>query len=112
MPAPWAFTKPGAFLYLPIIGLTAVRDLIGTNIDRFLLPIAAGRPFNRPYSVLPVGVFRKLDQRAEFDEKLAALHGASDPYSETLDNYLRDCESEIDHLNSKAWQTRHGIPTK
>ena len=104
--------KPGAYLYLPIIGPTTVRDLIGTNMDRFLLPIAAGRPFNRIYYVAPVGLFRTLDHRAQFDEKLAALHSGSDPYSDTRNDYMRDRQDEIDHLHSKAWQTRHGIAPK
>jgi len=104
--------KPGAFLYLPIIGPTTLRDLIGTNMDRFLLPIAAGRPFNKLYYVLPVGLFRTLDHRAQFDDKLAALHSGSDPYANTREDYLRDRQDEIDHLHSKAWQARHGIPPK
>ena len=81
-------------------------------MDRFLLPIAAGRPFNRIYYVAPVGLFRTLDHRAQFDEKLAALHSGSDPYSDTRNDYMRDRQDEIDHLHSKAWQTRHGIAPK
>ena len=104
--------KPGVYLYLPIIGPTTVRDLIGTNMDRFLLPIAAGRPFNKPYYVLPVGLFRTLDHRAQFDDKLTALHSGSDPYSDTRNDYLRDRQDEIDHLHSKAWQARHGVAPK
>ena len=104
--------KPGVYLYLPIIGPTTVRDLIGTNMDRFLLPIAAGRPFNKPYYVLPVGLFRTLDHRAQFDDKLAALHSGSDPYSDTRNDYLRDRQDEIDHLHSKSWQARHGVAPK
>ena len=104
--------KTGAFLYLPIVGPTTVRDLIGNNIDRFLLPIAAGRPFNKPYYVLPVGLFRTLDHRAQFDDKLAVLHSGSDPYSDTRNDYLRDRQDEIDHLHSKAWQRRHGVAPK
>jgi phospholipid-binding lipoprotein MlaA len=104
--------KPGAFLYLPIIGPTTVRDLIGTNIDRFLLPIAAGRPFNKPYYALPVGLFRTLDHRAQFDDKLAVLHSGSDPYADTRNDYVQDRQDEIDHLHSKAWQARHGIAPK
>ena len=104
--------KPGAYLYLPIIGPTTVRDLIGTNMDRFLLPIAAGPPFSKPYYVLPVGLFRTLDHRAQFDDKLAALHSGADPYSDTRNDYLRDRQDEIDHLHSKAWQARHSVPAK
>ena len=54
----------------------------------------------------------KKGRRLRVLSKLAALHGASDPYSDTLDDYLRDCQDEIDHLHSKAWQRCHGIPTK
>ncbi|MBL7373267.1 VacJ family lipoprotein, partial [Escherichia coli] len=39
--------KPGAFLFLPVVGPTTVRDLIGGLMDRMVLPTAIGVPFNR-----------------------------------------------------------------
>ncbi|MCE3590054.1 VacJ family lipoprotein, partial [Escherichia coli] len=30
--------KPGPFLFLPLIGPTTVRDLVGLSIDRMVLP--------------------------------------------------------------------------
>lgn len=97
--------KPGPFLYLPLIGPTTVRDLIGGGLDRFVLPLAVGRPFNRLTFTIPVGVVSALDHRAEFDEQLHILHdGAADPYAASRDFYLRRRQAEIDGLHGK----RHG----
>lgn len=97
--------KPGPFLYLPLIGPTTVRDLIGGGLDRFVLPLAVGSPFNRLTFTIPVGVVSALDHRAEFDDQLHALHdGTADPYAASRDFYLRRRQAEIDRLRGK----RHG----
>ena len=45
--------EPGAYLFLPLIGPTTVRDLVGGTIDGLLLPTVVGAPFNDPYFTLP-----------------------------------------------------------
>ena len=37
----------GAYLYLPLIGPTTVRDLTGRVLDLSFLPVAVGEPFNQ-----------------------------------------------------------------
>ncbi|MDO7844454.1 MlaA family lipoprotein [Sphingomonas immobilis] len=101
--------KPGVYLFLPVVGPTTLRDLVGTTLDRFALPLAIGKPFNKPYYVLPVGVFRTLDNRAQFDERLQALYQGSDPYAKRREDYFRDREAQINSLHSRAWQIRHGL---
>lgn len=105
--------KPGAYLFLPVFGPTTVRDLVGTTMDRFALPIALGRPFNKPYYFLPVGVFRTLDNRAQFDERLQALYAGTDPYAKRREDYFKERDAQINSLHSRAWQIRNGLtPTQ
>ncbi len=93
--------KSGPFLFLPIVGPTTLRDFIGDGIDRLVLPVAIGKPFNQPVYGIPIYVFSSLDQRAEFDEKLEEMHKDSDPYARTREDYLRSRQAAIDALHGK-----------
>ncbi|WP_371424103.1 VacJ family lipoprotein, partial [Tardiphaga sp.] len=70
--------KPGPFLFLPLIGPTTVRDLIGLSIDRMVLPSAIGQPFNQPTYSVPATIVGSVDYRVEFDEQLRKLREAPD----------------------------------
>jgi len=94
--------KQGAFLYLPLLGPTTVRDVIGDTMDRLFLPIAVGKPFSRPYYAIPIGTLSSIDQRAQFDEKLQELHTDSDPYAATRKDYLEQRQAVIDALHTRA----------
>jgi phospholipid-binding lipoprotein MlaA len=93
--------KPGPFLFLPLIGPTTVRDLLGDGVDRLVLPLAVGAPFNRLVYTVPAAVVGALDRRAEFDEQLRKLRESADPYSARREFYLRGRQAEIDHLRGK-----------
>jgi phospholipid-binding lipoprotein MlaA len=94
--------KPGPFLFLPLIGPTTLRDLIGRGIDLLLLPTAVGRPFNRPAYSVVVTTIRSLDERAEADEQITRLRdGSADPYAAVRDAYLKARQAEIDALHGK-----------
>jgi len=100
--------KPGPFMFLPLIGPTTLRDLIGGSLDRFVLPVAVGSPFNKLTFSIPVGVVSALDHRAEFDEQLHILHDdTANPYAASRDFYLRRRQAEIDGLHGK----RHAAAT-
>lgn len=94
--------KPGPYLFLPFVGPTTLRDLIGGQAEGFVLPLAVGKPFDRLYYQIPRGVLTGLDRRAEADAELKALFdGAVDPYATLRSVYLQDRQGEIDALKGK-----------
>ncbi|WP_214625621.1 MlaA family lipoprotein [Sphingobium nicotianae] len=90
--------KPGPFLFVPLVGPTTVRDLIGLWLDKAVLPVAVGPPFGKPYYVLPATLVGTLDYRVEFDEQLRKLRESPDPYAASREFYLKGREAEIEAL--------------
>jgi phospholipid-binding lipoprotein MlaA len=95
--------KPGPYLFLPLIGPTTVRDLFGISIDRLIMPVAIGKPFDQAYYTIPMNTLSALDYRVAFDDTLTVLHTANDPYAATRDDYLRKRKAEIDRLHGPNW---------
>jgi len=85
----------GAYLYLPIAGATSVRDLVGDTLDQFVLPVAVGKPFDRPEYTVPFFVVSNLDSRLEVDEELERIGETIDPYATRRDTYLYRRERDI-----------------
>jgi phospholipid-binding lipoprotein MlaA len=95
--------KPGPYLFLPLIGPTTVRDVVGRMIDVLILPSAFGKPFNRPVYSISTTVVRSLDERAEADVELNRLRDkTSDPYTALRDAYLTKRQAQIDELRGKV----------
>jgi phospholipid-binding lipoprotein MlaA len=95
--------KNGPFMFLPIVGPTTVRDLVGGFVDRLILPTTVGHPFTSVAYTAPLGVLGALDHRADFDETLKVLHdGSVDPYTASREFYLRRRQAEIDHLHGRV----------
>ena len=93
--------KSGAFLFLPLIGPTTLRDLVGGGIDGFILPSAFGKPFNRLSFTIPTTVLREFDSRNEFDEQLVKLRETADPYAARRELYFQKRGEQIDELRGK-----------
>jgi phospholipid-binding lipoprotein MlaA len=94
--------KSGAYLFVPIVGPTTVRDFIGYTMDQLLLPVTFGPPFNRIEFSLPATTARTLDHRAYFDEELRRLKaGPKDLYSARRDLYLQMRQDELDDLHHR-----------
>lgn len=94
--------KPGPFLFLPGIGSTTVRDMLGRMVDLALLPTAVGAPFNRPQFSLPVRTLSALDERAEMDAQFTKLKEESpDSYVAVREFYLKRRAAEIAELKGK-----------
>ncbi|CUS45402.1 MAG: VacJ family lipoprotein [Pseudomonadota bacterium] len=94
---------PGPYLFLPFVGPTTLRDLIGGQGDGFVLPVAVGKPFDRWQFQVPRGIVSALDQRAESDADMKALlDGAIDPYATLRSVYLQNRAGEIRALHSGA----------
>ena len=95
--------KNGPFLFLPLVGPTTVRDLLGGAVDRLVLPVGVGRPFTSLSYSVPAGVLGALDHRSEFDQTLKDLHDNSpDPYAATRAFYLNRRQAEIDQLRGRV----------
>lgn len=92
--------RSGAYLYLPLVGPTTVRDLVGGALDRAVLPLAVGKPFNQVAFTVPTGTLSTLDRRAEFERQLRQIRSSDDPYRTRRALYLHNRQSEIDGLHS------------
>ena len=94
---------PGPYLYLPFAGPTTLRDLLGGQADRLVLPFTVQQPpFDKFEYQLPKAVITGLDARAEADPELQALFaGAVDPYATLRSVFLQNRAGEIERL-------RHG----
>lgn len=98
--------KTGPFLFLPIIGPTTARDLVGYFLDRLLLPTAVGKPFNTIAYSLPTSVLGAITRRNENKVKIENLRdGATNPYTTLREDYLQARQIEIDELRG-----RHRLP--
>ena len=94
--------EPGAYFYLPLVGPTTVRDMVGDGVDLLVLPVAIGSPFNRKAYALPATTIDKLNDRVERDAEIVRLREESvDPYVETRTLYLDMRQREIDALKGK-----------
>lgn len=92
---------PGPYLFLPLIGSTTIRDMVGRVIDLSLVPTLVGKPFNNPTFALAKGALSSLDERAEFDADLKKLRTSHDPYAAQRAYYLQRRQAEIDVLRGK-----------
>lgn len=93
---------PGPYMFLPLVGPTTLRDVVGLTLDRFLLPFAVGGPLRHPGYVYGGFVVRSLDERVENDALFARIREESNPYASYRELYLKTRQAEIDALKGKA----------
>ena len=93
--------KPGPFLFLPVIGATTVRDLIGGSLDAISIPNFAGNSLSQPAVAIPSSIARELDKRVEFDEELEIIRNSNDPYVAAREYYLQKRQHQIEGLCGK-----------
>ncbi len=90
---------PGPYLFLPFVGPSNFRDVLGDAADGIVLPYAVGSPFDDPRFQIPKSVITGLDRRAESDAELRALEaGAVDPYATLRSAYLQDRAAAVADL--------------
>ena len=98
--------KTGPFLFLPIIGPTTARDLVGYFLDRLLLPTLVRKPFTQLAYNLPTGVLTAITRRNENKQSIEKLReGATNPYTTLREDYLQARQNDIDELRG-----RHRLP--
>jgi phospholipid-binding lipoprotein MlaA len=87
---------PGPYLFLPLMGPTTLRDVLGGPVDGAVLPLAVGKPFSDWRYQLSSGAITGLDLRAESDPELRALFGgAVDPYATLRSVWLQNRAAEV-----------------
>lgn len=97
---------PGPYFFLPLVGPTTLRDVIGVAMDRAALPAVVGKPLDRPYYAIPANVIDSLNDRIDIDEQLDRIRDESaDPYAETRDLYLKQRKAEIAAICPKKGET-------
>ena len=92
---------PGPYLYLPLIGSTTVRDVLGRVVDLSLLPAAVGKPFSNPIVSATKGALSSIDDRVENDVILTRVQESGNPYAAMREYYLKKRQAEIDVLKGK-----------
>ena len=88
--------KPGAYLFLPLIGPTTVRDAIGMGADAAMSPLNYMRFPGRltlTYTTTAMGGLDKVSGGE--DEFEAATGAAADPYATLRSLYLQSREAAI-----------------
>jgi phospholipid-binding lipoprotein MlaA len=103
---------PGPYLYLPLIGPTTLRDLIGGGIDRLVLPLYLFKPLNRPGFQAATGSLHILDRRAQNDSSMKELRSQADPYAASRKAYLQHRQDKIDSLAGHSKQPDSGVAAK
>ncbi|HKT75330.1 MAG TPA: VacJ family lipoprotein [Sphingobium sp.] len=93
---------PGPYMYLPIVGPTTLRDMVGDTVDKMIVPLALGTPFNKPAFVIPATILNQLGERAAFDDTVQQIRKSDDPYGTYRELYLKQRKAEIEALHGRT----------
>ncbi|MFC0590320.1 VacJ family lipoprotein [Novosphingobium aquiterrae] len=103
--------KPGPFLFVPLLGPTTVRDLIGRTLDLALLPGVVGKPFNDPVYAIGSGALKSIDERLERDDLLTVIKDdCPDPYAAERTWYLEKRQAVIEGLHGQPYDVMAKLP--
>jgi phospholipid-binding lipoprotein MlaA len=87
---------PGPYMYVPLVGPTTVRDLIGGGVDIVIDPFHWLGYTNRTEIGVTRALVGGLDTRVMTDAQMRALlSDATDPYATLRSVYLQNKQSEI-----------------
>lgn len=88
--------KPGPYLYLPLIGPSTVRDLVGSGVDLLLNPLRLATYPDQTTVLESNFALSGLDRETSTEAELhALLNSAVDPYATLRSAYLQDKQGEI-----------------
>lgn len=87
--------QPGPYMFVPFIGPTNIRDLLGEIADTATDPLG-WHPFRGGQVIYARAIIDGLDQRAEADAQLAAIDNMStDPYASLRSLYQQNREGQV-----------------
>ena len=92
---------PGPFLFLPLVGPTSVRDLIGSLLDQVPLPLLI-KPLKNFYFVTVAGVVTELDYRVDIDAGVERVRKSNNVYASYRQAYFRSRFEEIEALHGRG----------
>lgn len=102
---------PGPFLFLPGIGPTTVRDLVGRIVDFSIVPRVVGRPLTAPAFSVGKATLGAITDRIERDGQIRELRDHSDDgYGAIRKDYLERRQAEIDALRGRPKQAAEDAP--
>jgi phospholipid-binding lipoprotein MlaA len=87
--------QPGPYMFVPFIGPTNIRDLLGEIGDTVTDPLG-WHPFRGGEVIYARAIIDGLDQRASADAQLAAIDNMStDPYASLRSLYQQNREGQV-----------------
>lgn len=87
---------PGPYLFIPLVGPTNFRDVIGTAVDLYSDPIGRIHYHDRADVLVGITVIGGLDQRANAEADLEQIESmGTDSYATLRSLYTQNRESEI-----------------
>jgi len=88
--------KPGPYIYLPLIGPSTVRDLVGSGVDLLLNPLHLATYPDQSTILESNFALNGLDRETSTEAELhALLSTAVDPYATLRSAYLQNKQGEI-----------------
>ncbi len=89
----------GPYLFLPVVGPTTPRDLLGNVLDRLVIPLTFGRlVHNRLYGA-PLVVFGAMDRRLKNSARIEGAKNSGDFYAAIREDYMLRRRLEIEGLH-------------
>ena len=92
---------PGPYLFLPLVGPTSLRDLIGSLLDQAALPLVF-KPLKNYYYVTAAGLITELDYRVDIDEGVERVRKTSSPYASYRQLYFKSRYDQIEGLHGRG----------
>ena len=93
---------PGPFLFVPGIGPTTARDLVGRIVDFSIVPRVVGSPLTRTEVSIGKATLSAISDRIADDARIRQLRDHSDDgYGAIRKNYLERRQAEIDALKGR-----------
>jgi phospholipid-binding lipoprotein MlaA len=92
---------PGPYIFLPFVGPSNLRDLLGGASEGLVIPLTVGKPFNTLAYQIGTGAASGLDRRAESDQELRALlSGSVDPYASLRAAWQQNRNGQIEAIRN------------
>lgn len=88
--------KSGPYLYLPVLGPSSVRDVVGSGVDMVSNPLTAVRHIRSRKVEIAQSFVSALDARASVESDLQTVQDvATDPYALIRSVYFQQMEAQI-----------------